>query len=242
MVKSLQTYSVSDCWPQVQAISFDLDNTLWPIEPVIEKAERQLWSWLEYHHPRITEKHDLLSLRRHRADTAVAFPELSHDISALRRQSLECLLNEFGYAGDLTQAKAQATAGWQVFYRARHQIEWYQDALPSLERLQTRFRLAATTNGNANLELLGIADNFSAVLRAGEVGCSKPGSAIWAALCDALALPPEQILHIGDNPNDDVLGAANYGLPAVWLNRNSSPWPGDHRPPFEIISLDQLLP
>ncbi len=242
MLNSQLDFSISTYWPAVKAISFDLDNTLWPIKSVIENAERQLWNWLERNHPRITEQHDLFSLRQHRADTAVAFPELSHDISALRRQSLESLLKEFGYARDLAHARSQAVSGWRAFYAARHQIEYYPDALSTLQRLHSHYRIAATTNGNANLELLGIADHFSAVMRPSEVGCSKPDSGIWEALCDALRLAPEQILHIGDHPEDDVLGAFANGLPAVWLNRNDDRWPAEYRPCIKISSLNQLLP
>lgn len=238
----LPSISIAATWPQVRAVSFDLDNTLWPIEPVIVNAERQLWAWLSEHHPRVTEQHDILSMREHRQHTALNFPELGHDIAGLRRRSLECLLTEFGYADSLEEASQRAEAGWRVFYDARHQIEWYDDAHPVLRRLGGHYRLAATSNGNADLELLGIADHFSAVLSAGQVGYAKPESGIWHALCDSLKLSPEQILHIGDSVPEDVLGALEHGLPAVWLNRNGDDWPDAHPTAASIVSLHQLLP
>lgn len=234
--------SITATWPRVRAISFDLDNTLWPIEPAIHNAERQLWNWLNEHHPRITEQHDILSMREHRLQTARNFPEMAHDIAGLRRQSLECLLTEFDYADDLEHARTRAEAGWRVFYDARHQIEWYDDALPALTRLQAHYTLAATSNGNANLELLGIAEHFSTVLHAGAVGYAKPHPQIWQALCDAMQLQPEQILHIGDSVEEDTLGALRHGLPAVWLDRGFGEWPEEHDGVPSITSLDQLLP
>lgn len=240
--------SISKHWPQVQAISFDLDDTFWPILPVIENAERQLWQWLNQHYPKVTATHDLLSLREHRVKTAELFPQLAHDLSGLRLQSLECLLTEFNYAHDLNHAKTQAQTGWQLFYDARHQITWFSDAKPMLARLQPHYQLAATTNGNADLDLLGAAHHFSAIIRAGEVGHAKPDAPIWHALFDALQLLPEQILHIGDHLDHDVFGAVDNGLPAIWLDRsevelgNTKPLPHDRANYVRISTLDQLLP
>jgi len=39
----------------VRAICFDLDNTLWEIEPVLLRAERILADWLRTRYPRVTE-------------------------------------------------------------------------------------------------------------------------------------------------------------------------------------------
>ena len=40
----------------VRAICFDLDNTLWEIEPVLARAERILADWLEARYPRIPQR------------------------------------------------------------------------------------------------------------------------------------------------------------------------------------------
>ena len=37
---------------RIQAISLDLDDTLWPVWPTIERAERALHDWLQRHAPR----------------------------------------------------------------------------------------------------------------------------------------------------------------------------------------------
>ena len=31
-------------------LSFDLDDTLWPVEPVIRAAEAAMWKWLQEQH------------------------------------------------------------------------------------------------------------------------------------------------------------------------------------------------
>ena len=53
-------------WPK--AILFDLDDTLWPIAPVILQAEDSLFAWLREHAPRVAERFTVASLRQARLD------------------------------------------------------------------------------------------------------------------------------------------------------------------------------
>ena len=48
---------------QIRAISVDLDDTLWPIEPVIARADRQLGDWLKQHCPRAAKAYPLPAMR-----------------------------------------------------------------------------------------------------------------------------------------------------------------------------------
>ena len=70
-------------------LSFDLDDTLWPVGPVIAAAERELLSWLRERHPEIVSGHDLESLRALRNGVAQRFPERSHDLTFLRHRCYE---------------------------------------------------------------------------------------------------------------------------------------------------------
>ena len=83
---STQTIHISQRWPEVKAISFDLDDTLWPIGPVIGRAEQALFDWLRQNFPAIAAGHSILSLRKHREQIAGQYPELAHDVSALTAQ------------------------------------------------------------------------------------------------------------------------------------------------------------
>ena len=38
-----------------QAITIDLDDTLWDCHPVILEAESKLWEWLETNYPKILD-------------------------------------------------------------------------------------------------------------------------------------------------------------------------------------------
>ena len=44
----------------IKCITFDLDDTLWKIEPVIIEAEINFNNWLKQNYPIIAENHDFL--------------------------------------------------------------------------------------------------------------------------------------------------------------------------------------
>src|ERR1700687_5892709 len=79
-----------------RVISLDLDDTLWPITPVLAAAEMALWSWLCAHHPRAVHRPDLDSMRMLRASIAERFPDQGHDMTFLRRRALA---EQFAAAG-----------------------------------------------------------------------------------------------------------------------------------------------
>ncbi len=152
-------------------LSFDLDDTLWPVGPVIAAAERELLSWLRERHPEIVSGHDLDSLRTLRDGVAQRFPERSHDLTFLRHRALKDL---FGAAG---HAESLADTALEVFFSARNRVEFYDDVRPALSRLRACYRLFAISNGNADLQRCGIGDLFAGHVTAIAAGAAKPDCA-----------------------------------------------------------------
>jgi len=61
-------------------------------------------------------------------------------------------------------------------------------------------------------------------------------------LLDEARVEAAQVLHIGDDPQLDVVGAAQAGMQAAWLNRNAKSWPAHLPPPLRTIStLEELV-
>lgn len=52
-----------------------------------------------------------------------------------------------------------------------------------------------------------------------EIGIRKPRGEIFAAVYEALGVAPDEVLHVGDNLEADVAGAAAIGMKTVWLTR-----------------------
>lgn len=211
-------------------LSFDLDDTLWPVAPVIAAAESELLSWLRAHHPQTVSRHDIETLREMRAQVAERFPQHAHDLTFLRHRALQDL---FGTAG---LDEALAADAFEVFFSARNRVEFYDDVRPSLERLRSRYRLFAISNGNADLHRCGIADMFAGHVTARAAGAAKPDARIFARLLRMAGVEAGQVLHIGDDPAADVVGALRAGMQAVWLNRDARKWPESLAPPPRTIT------
>lgn len=219
----------------IRAITLDLDDTLWDVAPVIERAEARLWRWLGEHYPRITETFDESALLDVRREVMGEYRHKHHDFRFLRKKSLARIAVRSGYSDALVED------AFAVFDRARNEVELFPDVLPQLERLAARFPLIAVTNGNANLETIGIGQYFRAVVAAAEVGTAKPGARIFDVARERSGVPASDILHVGDHPETDVSGARNAGFRTAWMNRKGESWP-DHldAPDVEIRTIVEL--
>lgn len=218
----------------IEAICFDLDDTLWSCAPVIQRAEQVLQQWLTIHYPRITKQFSIEALRELRQQLYRQYPQLAHDLTAIRKMSLALAAEHVGYDPQFVET------AFAIFYQARNQVELYADVLPCLKKLRQQYRLGALTNGNADLQQIGIRHLFHFTLAAREVGVAKPHPAFFALACHCAKTKPVHIVHIGDNPISDIQGALTIGMRAVWLNRQQKVWTEQHMPSAIISSLAEL--
>ena len=221
----------------IRVISFDLDDTLWDCDPVILHAESVLYDALKSQMPRITENFSFEDVRDHRMRFGETHREYAGDVTQMRIASLKALLSDFSYPQDSAQAL------FDLFYRARSEVVLYSDALPVLEALGKHYKLAALTNGNADLSLIGIDQHFQDIQHASVTTPPKPARDMFDRTADKFSVTTSQILHIGDNPVADVGGASGAGAVSVWFNQHQDAWPEELPPPdIEISSLKQLIP
>ena len=220
---------------KIKAVTIDLDDTLWPIWPTIERAEKALHDWLVEHAPMTSALFaNPAALRDIRAEMTASRPDLKHDMSALRRESIRLALYRAG------EDPLMAEPAFEVFFAARQQVDLFDDALPALEFLAGRYPLVALSNGNADLQRIGLAHFFRASVSAREFGVGKPDPRIFHAAAGAVDTMPEGVLHIGDDATLDVLGALNAGMQAAWLNRGDAPWPHELEPQVTLTNLAEL--
>jgi putative hydrolase of the HAD superfamily len=220
---------------RVRGISIDLDDTLWPIWPTIERAEKALHDWLSDHTPMAAALFSSPSaLREIREHMAASKPELKSDLSSLRRESIRLALYRAG------ENPLLADEAFEVFFAERQRVTLFEDARPALEFLAARFPLVSISNGNADLERIGLAPLFAATISAREFGVGKPDPRIFHAAAGALGLTPTELLHVGDDATLDALGALNAGMQAAWINRSDAMWPHELEPQVQVENLTEL--
>lgn len=222
-------------WPK--AVLFDLDDTLWPIAPVILEAEKILYAWLSEHAPRVVEQFTIETLRQARLELLARQPEFQIDLGALRRAGLIAAFEQAGEdVGKVERAMTE-------FFAARNAVIPFDDVVPGLLRLKNRVLIGSVTNGNADLQTIGLARHFQASVAAHQLGVAKPDPAIFLAGCEALGVAPHEAIYVGDDLLLDVQGAQRAGLRAVWMNRVGRVNDLAHQvqPDGEAASLDELV-
>lgn len=116
---------------------------------------------------------------------------------------------------------------FDMVFEAFRGIEAWQlfpDTRPSLERLRgLGYRMAIISNFDSRLhdvlQALDIQEFFDPVTISSRVGAAKPDARIFRRALELMQTSPSSVLHVGDSLEEDVRGAQEAGLQAVWLDR-----------------------
>lgn len=219
----------------IKAITLDLDDTLWPIWPAIERAEQALDDWLGLNAPMTAALFSNPSARQDiREHVTRSRPELKHNLSAIRREAIRLALYRS------SENPLLAEPAFDVFFAERNRVTLFDDALPTLEFLSSRFPIVAVSNGNADIQRIGIGSYFTASISAQQFGVGKPDPRIFHAAAGAAEVQPCEVLHVGDDATLDVLAALNCGMQTVWVNRADHLWTHPAEPHETVTTLTEL--
>jgi putative hydrolase of the HAD superfamily len=220
---------------KIQAITLDLDDTLWPVWPTIARAELVLQNWLAVHAPQTAQLcSDVEVKKRIRAEVNQRHADKAHDLSFLRRESIRESLIRAGDAAHL------ADEAFEVFFAERQNVTLYEGVQQALERLSARYPLVGLSNGNADVFRTAAGPYFKASVSARLFGVAKPDPRIFHAAAAQLNLKVDAVLHLGDDATTDVLGAIHAGMQTAWINTQNHDWPHDATQPLTVRHLTEL--
>ncbi|WP_026289158.1 HAD family hydrolase [Thioalkalivibrio sp. ALMg11] len=222
---------------RIRCLTFDLDDTLWPVMPVIHHAEARFYAWLREQAPEVCERFGPEALIQERTAFMRAAPAHErHDLTGLRKRWLREIAETCGCCPDHLSGE-----GFQVFWEARNEVTPYPEAEGVLTTLSQHFRLGAISNGNADVFRTPLGRHFDFAIAAGEAGAAKPDPVIFRQARERAGVAADAILHVGDDGAADVLGALQAGFRAAWFNPKSLPWEHGHpRPCLTLGRLGQL--
>ena len=203
-------------------ISFDLDNTLWDVDPTLARAEHAMEKWFEDHFPGFAQQFYTPTMDTLKHEIYELYPDIKHDVTQVRLAQYRVALERYGLPSEEAQQRAQQA--FNMFYDWRQRVDLYPDVHPTLTKLAERYELAALTNGNADVfhKFISLDHYFKTVVRADKEGIAKPDPEIFQRLAERADVPMERIIHVGDHPIDDVQGALNAGAKAIWFNRHGA--------------------
>ncbi|GHB12341.1 HAD family hydrolase [Salinicola rhizosphaerae] len=208
----------------LDAITFDLDDTLWHNGPVMAEAEPGHYRWLveqidarpDADGRSLAQAFPLEAYQQVRASLMQRFPLSRGDHSWIRERAMFELLREHGLSE--TEATRWATLGFEQFMSLRHAIDVHPEVAPMFDAWARRYRLGVITNGNVDVGRLALDHHFDAIILAGEMHAPKPDTRPFLSAVFQLGTVPHRALHVGDNWEEDVLGAHRLGMHAVWID------------------------
>lgn len=205
----------------VRCVTFDLDDTLFPLMPPLLRASAALIDeLLPRHLPRsaaagaCTKESLGVAMRA----MGQAQPLLAHDLTELRRLSL---LELAAAHGDPAEAVADLMAAF-VAIRSDVGFAVYDDVAPHCTLLRASgLTVGSLTNGNCDVAQSGCAFGalFDFSLTAADAGAEKPGLAPFLHAAAVAGVHPCAVVHVGDSIRSDLLGALGCGMRAILLSR-----------------------
>ena len=207
----------------IRAVSFDLDDTLWPVWPAIVRAEQALQAWLAEHAAPVADRFPPERMRelRPKAGELAAAAGFSHDLAWTRRTQIGLAFAATGHPA----SEDMIATGYQVFEDARQLVEPYPEVDAVLATIAARLPLVAVTNGSAEIDRTALGRHFKGAFSATRLGIAKPDAGIFHAACRLVDCQPHEVLHVGDDPHLDIAAARAAGMPTLWINRSDKPWP-----------------
>lgn len=223
----------------LKLITFDLDNTLWPVAQVIERAERASVNYLQQRFPEHASALSLEALIQLRLNLAKNRSNYWKNLTQLRIDMLKQALSQLNIsANDVNQT---AQTAFDAFYEERNKVTYFDDVIDTLTQLKERYILGAISNGNADIHKVGLGDYFAFHLCAEKVGEAKPHPLIFNTALNLANVKANQALHVGDHPTEDIDGARQAGMQTIWANLLNDVWPEDlAKPSDELNYFSQL--
>ncbi|WP_411689486.1 HAD family hydrolase [Acinetobacter pseudolwoffii] len=219
----------------IQAVLFDLDNTLTHRDLTAQAYSCYLAEYYASAFAQV-EPEKIIEIVR-RIDNG-GYPKkelLTH--GSIGASAAYALLQELSW---LNPPSIDELAQFWLSQFGRCAVEM-PDVKQVLEQLKSQgYQLAIVSNGGHDTRLntirgLGIADYFEEIISSGLVGFNKPQPEIFQITAQRLGVLPEHCLYIGDHPINDIQGAKNAGMHALWMQ-------GFHPDAEEIQYKIQQLP
>ena len=200
----------------IRLITLDLDNTLWDIEKTMLRAEKELRVHLKSVSDKAFDIYCSETTSEIRNHLLKVQPGLRSDLTEFRK----LLLGEiFFRAGKSIQdSKILANSAFNTFFEFRNKVVFFEGAIDVLTALSEKYKVFALTNGNADVKMIGIDKYLSGAVSSAEVGVSKPSPKIFKAVLDKAGEEAKSCIHVGDDYEDDIVGANNAGIASIWLN------------------------
>lgn len=141
----------------------------------------------------------------------------------------------------------RVSANYRDDTRASAELRYkaYEEVPEVLSRLRKRnITTAVISNADSDVTRLclqmGFAEQMDLIVTSALVGWEKPDARTFYAALEPFNMPASNVLHVGDQPGSDVLGARAIGMAAALLDRYNQ-YPGEPENAERVPSLSHLV-
>ena len=208
----------------IEAVLFDLGDTLLDFDPLprrqlFESAAHATYDHLKRRNCRLPEFREYFALHIRAVRWAYIWASLrGREIDSFRALQRWCTSQ--GYPNDDESIRELI---WMWYQPVIPRSTVAADVIPALRQLQEDgLRLATVSNTllpgcvlDRHLEMVGLKQFFPVRIYSSEVGYRKPKKIIFQAALDALHLPADACLFVGDLVKTDIKGARRMGMTTI---------------------------
>jgi len=221
-----------------RAVLFDLDDTLFDHR----RSSRAALTEVHRVHGRGT---DLDAFEReHTVSLEVMHLEVLAGrigLDEARRERFRRVFAALGVSPSEADVDAAASAYRSGYMVARRALE---GAAELLLALRPHARIGIVTNNlleeqRDKLAYCGLAESVDVLIASEDVGVSKPDRGIFDIALTRMGVTAGDAVMVGDSWANDVAGAVNAGIRAIWFNPDRKPAPDT---PARVPEIHSLVP
>ena len=202
--------------PTIKLISWDLDDTLWPLHStqIINNANKTVYTHLKNLFPFIPELTSYELFQKKCLKFASNNTIWEYDKTKGRFNWIYSIL-----IPHMNKEKAlqEASIAMNLFIAKRSEVIFYPSILSNFIQLSKHVDFACMSNGNADLNSIGIKHLFQYDSSSIQAKSAKPNPDIFNYLINLCQYHPKDILHIGNDLELDIIPAQKAGLHSLWI-------------------------
>lgn len=187
----------------IKVISFDLDNTLYDNQPVLQNAEEHMHNYLQQQFTLQKLPVDTQQYLQIKQQIQKQSPIRNENVSLLRQAALKKICQPLK---DSTKVANQAFA---IFIQQRNKIVIIPAIEKLLKQLSQQYILVSITNGNFDISQSNIATFFNAHYSPCKGFRAKPHPQMLQQVINDYSIQAAELLHVGDCLQSDAQAAKN---------------------------------
>ena len=231
----------------IKAVLFDLDDTLYDhthsLRTGLNSVKEKYDCFASYSLDELISEHLRLLDIIHK--TQVLTGKLS--VKEAREERFRIAFENFGCKSSKKLA-AEAAEYYRINYESSRKL--VDGSLGLLNALNKKIKIGIVSNNLVSqqedkIKYFGLGKFIDTLVVSETAGFTKPDARIFKIALDNLGINPDEAVMIGDSWDEDIIGARNAGIKAIWFNRKNLPLKDEHiaieiksfNPPENVLNM-----